>query len=270
MKALPEQPFSPHSEIPAPSRRKPQRKGFDYFGLMGVMILSSALWQIWTAPFWLVEEVRPHGLSNYSTRYVLGYLSGKKLEGKHLLQINPLELQKELMDYPLLKEVRVERSFFPTRVNIHVIERKPAYRLFYEPPQQGPYSNTDSFLIDEEGYSLNIPDAHSPSHTIMTSLEKKQIKKGKLSPEHLLLLNQLNALYQQKQLPIQGVYNLSNPENLILRAPEIGVPVWLGKAESLSVKLGLLQPVLEISKKQPKPVDYIDLRFWKHPVLKTK
>jgi len=270
VKASPELPFSNPSETEKPLRRPAQKRGFDYLGLMGVMILSSLLFQIWTAPFWQVQEIRPHGLSNYSTRYVLGYLSGKKLEGKHLLQINPLEIKKELMDYPLLKDVRVERSFFPTRVNIHVVERKPAYRLFYEEPTHLPYSNNLSFLIDEEGYLLNIPDGHTPSHTIMTSLEKKRLKKGKLTPEHLLLLNQLNALYQKKQLSVQGVYNLSNPENIILRAPEIGVPVWLGKAESLPVKLGLLQPVLEISKKQPKPVDYIDLRFWKHPVLKTK
>jgi cell division septal protein FtsQ len=269
VKASPELPFSrsPDSE-PAP-RRNVQKRSFDYFGLMGVMILSSALWQIWMAPFWQIKEVRPHGLSNYSTRYVLGYLNSKKLEGKHMLQVNPLELRKELLDYPLLKDVRVERSFFPSLINVFATERKPAYRLFFEAPNLQAYSTEHSFLIDEEGVLLNIPDTNSPAYKVLTSIEKKAIKKGKLSPEHLLLLNQLNQLYQNKQLNIQGVYNLTNPENIILRSPELNTPVWLGKAENLPVKLGLLDPVREISKKQPKSIDYIDLRFWKHPVLRT-
>lgn len=234
------------------------------------MILSSLLWQIWTAPIWIVQEVRPHGLSSYSTRYVLNYLNGKKLTGQHLLQINPLEIRKELLNYPLLKEVRVERRLFPALVNIFITERKPAFRLFYEPPGQQAYTTEQSGLLDEEGLILNIPDTHTPPHTILTSLERKKLKKGQLQPEQLTLLHQLNGLYQKKQLPIQGIYNISNPENIILRTPEINAPIWLGKPENLSLKLGLLVPLNDIIVKQNRPIACIDLRFWKHPVIRTQ
>lgn len=234
------------------------------------MILSSLLWHIWTAPIWMVQEVRPYGLSHYSTHYVLSYLNGKKFTGQHLLQINPLEIRKELLDYPLLKEVRVERVLFPTRVNILITERKPAFRLFYEPSSQQGYTTEQSVLLDEEGVILHISEVQTPPHTVLTSLERNKLKKGRLSPEQLALLHQLNGLYQKKQLPIQGIYNISNPENIILRTPEMSAPIWLGKAENLPLKLSLLSPLNDIIAKQSQPIVYIDLRFWKHPVIRTQ
>ncbi|PIQ24293.1 hypothetical protein COW36_23855 [bacterium (Candidatus Blackallbacteria) CG17_big_fil_post_rev_8_21_14_2_50_48_46] len=266
--ASPELPFSEPVEA-YPSRKRKKRVP-DYWRIMAAMLLSSILWQIWTSSLWQIQEVRPHGLSHYSTRFVLSYLDGKHLMGQHLLQVNPLVLQKELMDYPLLKSVNVERSLFPTVVNIFVIERKPTYRLFFERPNAQVYTPEHSSLMDEEGVLLNIPDTSTPAHTVLASVDKKILKMGHLPETQLNILNLLNGLYQKKQLPIQGVYNLSNPENIILRTPEINSPIWLGKPEQLSLKLGLLPSLTQITAKQSQLVESIDLRFWKHPVIKTK
>ena len=249
--------------------RQRRKKEPDYWRIIWLMVFFSVLWHIWLAPFWLIHEVRPFGASHYSTRYVLNYLSSHQLTGKHILSINPMQIRRELLNFALLKEVRVERTLFPTLLNLYLTERKPAFRI-YEEISGGAYQSSRSFLIDDEGVVLNIPDAQTPPHTVLVSIDKTQLRAGRLDQEHLSLLLLLNTLYQNKQLLAQGVYNISRPDQLILRPSEGSPPVWLGRAEQLSLKLRLLPSLEEIAKKNNQRVSYFDLRNWENPVIKIQ
>jgi cell division septal protein FtsQ len=249
------------------SQSQRRKKQLDYWGLMALMILFSILWHIWISPMWLIREVRPFGASQYSTRDVLNYLNSRHLTGQHLLRVNPTQIRQELLKFPLLKEVRVERRLFPALINLYLTERKPAFRIYQEIPGKA-YVSSQSVLVDDEGMILKISDTRTPPHTVWAAVDASALRAGRLSAEHLRVLLFLNTLYQNRQLSVQGVYNISRTDHLVLRLPDGSPPVWLGAPEQLPLKLSLLQPLVDLAARDQRRVRFFDLRNWETPVIK--
>lgn len=235
-----------------------------------LMAIIASLWGLWAPPLWSVQEVKLYGLSPHTHKHVVDYFQKHHIKGKHLLQINPLRLRNELLQFTLIQDVHIERHLFPPQLMVRVTERKPAFRIVLEAdPKQPATKGPAHVLVDVEGRVLNVPPSTRPDQKLVASLAVSKLQKN-LDRERLEVLHQLNAHLNAGQLPYPGVYNLDNPQNVILRRPDATTPIWLGKPQDLALKLSLLSPIQQLAAKQREPIEYIDLRFWRHPVLKTR
>jgi len=235
---------------------------------MAAMVMASGLWMIWTAPFWQIETIEIRGTSPHTLTYLQDFLAQAQIKGKHLLGFNPLELEQQVEQNPLVKNAQFERELLPTRLVIKVQERTPAYLVLHE-KRYYTYTPAASFVIDYEGVVLPLPPNTVPASELRVSIEPELVKAQFPAPQ-LDLLRQLETLQDQKKLNVKGVFNLSNPQNIILQLEEPALKIWLGRAEDLPIKLRLIEPTLKTAELEKAKIDYVDLRFWKHPVVKTR
>lgn len=245
------------------------RRKIDYWRIMAAMLLGSCLFMIWSANFWRVQSVDIRGTTPYTHSYLENFLQARSLVGRHILSLNPLALKQQMLKNPLVRDAQFERELLPTRLTVRVQERRPAYLIYRQQGKQPLLNKAKAWILDHEGVVLPLPPAAAPEQLVQVSLDPSQIKQ-QLPQAQLDLLRELENLASQKLLPMSGVFNLSQPQNLLLHIKDSGLTVWLGKSEDLLIKLKLIQPTLETAKQKVQNIDYIDLRFWKHPVIKTK
>lgn len=251
-----------------PYRSRARRK-VDYWRIMAAMILGSALFTIWSAPFWQVQKVEIRGTTAFTEKHLAGFLKSHKLVGQHILKLNPILLERELLKNPLVLTAHFERELLPTRLTVRVQERKPAH-VVYRQQSTGPLlDKSKAWILDHEGVVLPLPASAAPEGPVQVSV-KPPIIKQRLPQAQLDLMRLLEVLSDQKLLTVDGIYDISQPQNLIFYLKQPRLTVWLGKSEDLVIKLKLIQPTLETAKQDIASIDYIDLRFWKHPVIKSK
>ena len=254
---------------PLPRRSSPP-SGRQWLRVPLLIIMVASLWGLWAPPLWSIQEVKLYGLSPHTHRHVIDYFQKHQIEGKHLLQVNPARLRDELLKFTLIQDVHIERHLFPPQLMVRVTERKPAFRIMLEAdPKQPQRKGPGHVLIDVEGRVLTVPANTRPDQKLVASLAASKLTQT-LDRERLEVLHQLNAHLNAGQLAYPGVYNLNNPQNVILRRPDAATPIWLGKPQDLALKLSLLTPIQQLASKQRESIEYIDLRFWRHPVLKTR
>ncbi|MEZ0373596.1 MAG: cell division protein FtsQ/DivIB [Candidatus Sericytochromatia bacterium] len=269
------------------------RHKIDYWRIMAAMILGSSLFMIWSAPVWRIQSVDIRGTSPYTRKYLETFLKTHALIGEHILRLNPLLLKQQVLKNPLVRDAQFERELLPTRLTVKVQERKPAHLVYRQQDKHPLIDKHKAWILDHEGVVLPLPSAAAPDQLVQVSVSPALVKQ-RLPQAQLDLLRQLEILAQQKLLPLEaqlkpedtssseqqapppdtgrpaGVYDLSNPQNLMLYLAQPPITVWLGRSEDLLIKLKLIQPTLETAKQETGQIEYIDLRFWKHPVLKAK
>ncbi len=256
-------------DSPQSTYRRRARRKVDYWRIMAAMILGSTLFTIWSAPFWKIQKVEIRGTTGFTEKHLAGFLKTHKFIGEHILKLNPIQLERELLKNPLVLTAHFERELLPTRLTIRVQERKPAH-LIYRQQNTGPLlDKSKAWILDHEGVVLPLPASAAPETPIQVSV-KPAIIKQRLPQAQLDLMRLLEVLAEQKLLTVDGIYDLSQPQNLIFYLKNPKLTVWLGKSEDLVIKLKLIQPTLETAKQDITSIDYIDLRFWKHPVIKSR
>ncbi len=239
----------------------------DYWRVMAAMVLGSCLWMIWTASFWYIQNIEVRGASIYTDKYVQEFLVSQDLINKHILQINPLELKNELVKSPLVKDAKFEREVLPTRLTVKVQERQAAFLVYQQIPG-AKISNTPFYIVDHEGVILPLPEDVVDDKELKIRLDPKQVKQD-ISAEHMETLRQLDLLHRQKHLEIEGVFDISELQNIILYLPDPLLTVWLGRMEDIPHKIKLIEPVLKAAETPESQIQYIDLRL-KDPVVKKK
>ena len=244
------------------TRRRQKVIGLVQFCL--AMGIGFGLFHFFQHPLWYITDIQVQGLNQYNRRFILNYLSHQELTDRHLLLLNPQEIQKELLSYPMLKSVQINRYLWPSQLVVQLQGRQPVFRIYLE---NNTYTEANSILIDEEGTILPISPTIHPQSKLLLSLEPSQTKK--ITPEILTTIAKLKDYYSSDKIAIEGVFNLSQLNNVILRTPSIPVPVWLGTLDDLTIKMGLLSSLQSLIEQYKSQVEYIDLRYWKHPVLKT-
>lgn len=250
-----------------PTQRRKQRK-IAYGQIMAAMVLSSLLFTIWTAPFWRIQDTDIRGSSDYTRKYIEAFLNEQHILGRHLLAVDPIQLKLAAEQNPLIQAIQIERQLLPTKLTFKIQERKAAYLVYQQPKNFGP-QQSKYFVIDLEGIVLPLPADVVTQKNVQTSIDPSLVHKH-LSQDHLELLRHLERLYQQNLISVQGIYNLSDSQNLTLHQKDPPLTVWLGRPEDLPIKLELIEPTLNSSQKNVENIEYIDLRFWKHPVVKTR
>lgn len=245
----------------------------DYVSIMLCMVLSTGLFLLWTAHFWEVTQVEIKGTSVNTHDYVANFVQQEKLQGSHLLQINPLVLKKELEKSPLVKHVTFEREILPAALTLKVQERLPHYLLYHTLPTYD--KKTQKYLeqpsqltvIDAEGIVLPLSGKAFDYSGPLLYLNPSHFKE-KVSLTHLNLIRELDALAEKEVLNYTGVFDVSDPQNLIFHGSEPSVKVWLGMPEEILLKMQLIESTFKASEVSASEIEYIDLRFWQHPVVK--
>ncbi len=239
------------------------------------MIMTSGLFLLWTAQFWNLQQVEIKGATINTERYVQTFVKNENLRGKHLLKINPLILKKRLEINPLVKQVTFEREILPAHLTLKVQERLPRYVVYSALPlydsatKKVQVPERYAKIVDAEGILLPLPSkrfAYVGPHFYL----KPTLIKKKLSMEHLNLIRELEALDEKKLLGHSGVFDISNPQNLIFHLNDPPLRVWLGMPEDLLLKMQLIDSTHKGSGVSESEIEYIDLRFWKHPVVKKR
>lgn len=235
---------------------------------MAAMVLASSLFSLWTASFWYVQKTDIQGSSSYTRAFLNQFLQDHQVDHRHILTLNPIALKAEAQTNPLVQDIQIERQLLPTKLILKVQERKAAYLVYQQPPNYAPQTSKH-FVIDLEGVVLPLPPESVSAQGVQTSIDPKLVQEH-FPLEQLELLRHLDRLYQQKEISIRGIYDLSAPENLILYQKDPDLTIWLGRPEDLPIKLQLIEPTLKASDQKIEKIDHIDLRFWKHPVVKTR
>lgn len=239
------------------------------------MIMASGLFVLWTAQFWNIQKVEIKGTTVSTESYVQDFVKKEQLQGKHLLKVNPLVLKKALEANPLVKQVTFEREILPAHLTLKVQERLPRYLLHSALPL---YDKTlkklqpverHTKVVDAEGIILPIPSKRFEYIGPHFYLKPDLIKKT-LSVEYLNLIRELEALDEKQLLAHSGVFDISNPQNLIFYLNDPPLRVWLGMPEDLLLKMQLIDSTNKGSGVPEDEIEYIDLRFWKHPVVKKR
>ena len=239
------------------------------------MIMASGLFVLWTAQFWNIQQVEIKGATVNTENYVQAFVEKEQLQGKHLLKVNPLELKKALEANPLVKQVTFEREILPANLTLKVQERLPRYLLYSTLPLYDKTAKklqlTERYakIIDAEGIVLPIPAKRfeyvGPHFYLKPGLIKK-----KLSVDHLNLIRELEALDEKRLLEHSGVFDISDPQNLVFHLNDPALRIWLGMPEDLLLKMQLIDSTYKGSDVPEPEIEYIDLRFWKHPVVKKR
>lgn len=250
----------------AKKSRKQKKAALPYYQVMAFIVLFSVLWHLWSAPVWQLKKVHLHDLSQYSQSLVQSYIQGLNLEGRHILKVNPLVLKEHLLGFELVKGIDIRRSLFPGVLHIYVQERKAAFLVYPNSEKPNP---EEAKVVDDEGVVLRIPASEVPENSVRFTLSKRSLDQ-QISGEQVELMHYINQLFLKEEIAVQGFFNIEKTGEIILNTPAVPVPVWLGTRDNLPVKLSLIAPAMELAKKQSRPLRYIDLRYWKHPVLKTR
>ena len=263
---------------------RPHRRGLrnrrqrpDYPRIMACMVLFTALFLLWTANFWKVQRVDIEGASAYTEQFLQDFVASEQLRGQHLLTINPLIIREALLHNPLLKQVNLERELWPTRLVFDVQERQPRYRIYTELPQRSDTEQAASeteksvTIIDAEGIVLPLKRDPLPEQKLAVFIAPDKLRL-RLADTQLHLMHQLSALYKAERLKADGVFDISNPQNLIFHQRDPKLEVWLGRPEDILLKIQMIDPARKAAKVSDKEISYLDLRSWKHPVpvLKTQ
>jgi hypothetical protein len=247
------------------------------FGFFWLVVWSVGLYWLMDQPFWLVAEARATSPDATITTWAKSQL--QPAVGLHMLQVDPQRWTQRLEANPLIKRATVRRWLFPARLEASISVRRPWFVAEWpvtpgsDSPAQASGSDTPvmSGLIDRDGHVLPVPAA--------TKTESEQRFRvppphgNLIAPEVMAGIAVLLAYQQHDPLPDGGTFDLTRPQNVLWRTN--GITVWLGDVaefpDQLQVKLGGILPLLlPLAKEKGKNLQYLDIRDWQNPVLKTK
>lgn len=252
-----------------------------------------AFYMVWTLPFWDVTNIEINGLSNIGYAYINKYIPEKSYKGLNILTLDPGKISKTLNNTRVFRAVNVYRSLFPTSLIINFEERIPFLTIHEN-------SSDQDITIDDEGIVLTYVNPNredelffpkskndNQNKNIKKNEEKnknsvKETKKDKgkaiysinkakdfsLNSEQLNCIRVIENLRKNKKIDDIGVFDLTDPQNIILNTTEN--KVLLGGLDELIMKIKSIPPLEDLSKNNKNELEYIDVRYWKNPVLKLK
>lgn len=180
-------------------------------------------------------------------------------EKANILFLDYSEIEKSLLELPLVKEVEIKKDF-PDKINIKIIERDPIARIKNNDRYLAFTSN--GFIIEEKfinsqfvlpeirglGYSLNSQHiSFSPIlEKIVQALDQLDLKKR-------TYLNSIS--YKEENVLIANAYDFS---------------VYFGLSIDLLEKFKILDSILSKIEEESLNVSYIDLSILKRPVINLR
>lgn len=219
--------------------------------------LFYGIYLLWNLPFWNIENVEFSGLSSMGYRYIEKFDLKKNYLNQHLLSINPYKIKMALENERVFREVSVNRSLFPSTVQINFKERVP-YLTIYDSKKES------DVTIDDEGVVLT----YTKKGKNILNFAINDIKNNKITYEQLNDIRVIDSFIKSKKIPDVKVFDLSNPNNIILNTEKN--KILLGDLEEFVMKIRTISQLETLSKNTKNELEYIDVRYWKNPVLKVK
>lgn len=230
------------------------------FNIINLIAITSFLYGyyiFWDLPFWKVQYVELNGLSNIGYGYIKKFNPEKSYKGHHILNLDSSLIAKKLSNFRIFQAVTVNRKLFPTTLNINFYERTP-YITIYNANQE------KDITIDDDGVVLTYTIKNNSRSIYII----KKIFDNRLKPEQMNVIRVINNLLDNKKIENIGTFDITDPNNLILRTNEN--KVLLGNLEDLIMKINSIKPLELLSKTNKNELEYIDVRYWRNPVLIKK
>lgn len=230
------------------------------FRIINLVLFSAFLYGyyiFWDLPFWKVQDVEMTGLSSIGYQYIKKIDPEKSYKGHHILNLDSSLITKKLDNFRLFEKVSVNRKLFPTKIYINFYERVP-YITIYDSSQE------KDITIDEEGIVLTYlkPNKNKSIYSV------NNVKDYKLKEGQINAIRVIENLRNTKKIKDIGFFDISNPNNLILKTDEN--KVLLGNNEDLVMKINSIKALESLSKTTKNELEYIDVRYWRNPVLIKK
>jgi cell division septal protein FtsQ len=217
------------------------------------------LFLLWNMDFWLVKQVELNGLNRIGYTYVAKFSLDKKFVGQSILDINPAKVNNILQNIRLFKEIKAYRTIFPAVLTIDFVERTPYITVYEE-------SSDHDLIIDEEGVALI--SGHNFKNETRSVFTLKKINNYKISSDQLNAIKVIEKLRNNKKIEDLGTFDITSPKNIVLNTS--GNHILLGNLEDFVTKIKTIPVIESLSKNNKNELEYIDIRYWRNPVLKLK
>jgi len=224
-------------------------------GALLVISLASLLWVYTFTGVLNVTEVEVKGNAILGEDY-LRSLSGITLD-THLLKMDVKAVESALLSEPYIARVDVSRHF-PNKVVLEITERKPTGFIV----QNGKYN-----LVDQEGMILESVDAVPPGLVEIKDLDMQLLLPGEeIGGVDFATVTSLLGSLPSALREVTTAVGVRDGEGLYLEGK--GTLIIYGEASELSRKNTIALLALTGLVDRYGAVEYIDISFPDHPVIK--
>ena len=260
-------------------RKNKLKKSLKVYGaLFMVGIISFFISWLWTTPLLAIQQVKVKGVSRDSQKFIAQKINQDEILKQHFFHINPLYIKNDLETYPLISQVQVKRWFFPTRLELEIVEREVFLKLLVlnnNFDENAPESTGKYVFIDRNGIILPLQHDRKPLSKFsfalnvpIVKINDDDIQTEKVDIDKLAVINSILDYYEKNSLEETGTFYIKNLQNIILKRDDM--VYWMGKIENFDKKLNLIPHLLPLAKKYKEKVKYIDVRLWQYPVIKIQ
>lgn len=235
--------------------------------LLIILLLIFAAFKVYKLPQWYLDKNIFSSSSNNTlqivgnvitpTHRIMSVLRQYPVPQKPIYLFNTTNIEKEIKKLPPIKEVYIKRLWFPARINIIIVERKPILSI-------APKADVAPVAIFAEGGML-IGHDYLPLKTndktilVLTygtkgddyrNWDEKKIKK---------IETIVNAMEQYSGQDVEYI-DLRNPKDIYIKLPEVSVR--LGELDFMALsRVKNISAILPQLKTLEKKIKYIDLRW---------
>lgn len=235
--------------------------------LFMIVLLVFAAYKVYKLPQWYLDKNIFSSASNNTlqivgnvitpTHRIMSVLRQYPVPSKPIYLFNTAKIEKEIKKLPPVKEVYIKRLWFPARLNIIIVERKPI--LSIAPKQEvAPVAifAEGGILIGHDYLPLTTSDKTILVLTYGTkgddyrNWDEKKIKK---------IETIVNAMEQFSGQDVEYI-DLRNPKDVYIKLPEVNVR--LGELDFMALsRVRNISAILPQIKTLEKKIKYIDLRW---------
>ena len=235
--------------------------------LFMIALLIFAAYKVYKLPQWYLDKNIFSSSSNNTlqivgnvitpTYRIMSVLRQYPVPSKPIYLFNTAKIEKEIKKLPPIKEVYIKRLWFPARLNIIIVERKPI--LSIAPKQDIPpvaIFAEGGMLIGHDYLPLKTDDETILVLTYGTkgddyrNWDEKKIKK---------IETIVNAMEQFSGQDVEYI-DLRNPKDIYIKLPEVSVR--LGELDYMALsRVRNISAILPQIKTLEKKIKYIDLRW---------
>jgi len=235
--------------------------------LFMIVLLIFAAYKVYKLPQWYLDKNIFSSSSNNTlqiignvitpTHRIMSVLRQYPVPQKPIYLFNTAKIEKEIKKLPPIKEVYIKRLWFPARINIIIVERKPILSIAPKPdvPPVAIFAE-GGILIGHDYLPLKTDDKMILILTYGTkgddyrNWDEKKIRK---------IETIVNAMEQFSGQDVEYI-DLRNPKDIYIKLPEVNVR--LGELDFMALsRVKNISAILPQIKTLEKKIKYIDLRW---------
>ena len=235
--------------------------------LFMIILLIFAGYKVYKLPQWYLNKNIFSSASNNTlnivgnnitpTYRIISILRQNPVPQRPIYLFNTSDIEKEIEKLPPIKEVYIQRLWFPARLNIIVVERRPILSISPDPKvppiaffaEGGKLIGRDYLPLKNVGKTILVLTYGTKGDDYRTWDEKK-IKKIEMI---------VHAMEQFSSQPVEYI-DMRNPKDIYIKLPSVNVR--LGELDYMALsRVRNISAILPQIKTLKKKIKYIDLRW---------